>query len=126
MAMRGKSVCRHAGCSILLAAPGYCEPHAKLYHQQIDRHRGSANSRGYNRRWQKARLTFLQNNPLCVHCEREGFIVQATEVDHIIPHRGDTKLFWDSKHNWQSLCKTHHSRKTATEDGGFGRSGPDV
>lgn len=41
-------------------------------------------------------------------------------VDHIIPHKGDPELFWDQD-NWQSLCKPHHDRKTATEDGGFGR-----
>lgn len=35
-------------------------------------------------------------------------------VDHIIPHRGDKKLFWDER-NWQGLCKKHHDRKTAKE-----------
>jgi 5-methylcytosine-specific restriction protein A len=40
----------------------------------------------------------------------------ATVVDHIVPHRGNQKLFWDRK-NWQSLCKTHHDRKTAQESG---------
>lgn len=44
----------------------------------------------------------------------------ATEVDHIIPHRGDQQLFWDTN-NWQGLCKPCHSRKTAQEDGGFGQ-----
>jgi 5-methylcytosine-specific restriction protein A len=38
----------------------------------------------------------------------------ATEVDHIIPHKGDMKLFWDSD-NWQGLCKSCHSKKTAKE-----------
>ncbi|WP_229726165.1 HNH endonuclease [Oxalicibacterium faecigallinarum] len=120
--MRGKSVCRHAGCSKLLDAPGYCEPHAKLSYQQIDQHRGSASSRGYNRRWQKARETYLQSHPLCVRCAEQGLVVQSTVVDHIIPHRGDSTLFWDSKGNWQALCKTCHDRKTATEDGGFGNA----
>nr|DAE96978.1 MAG TPA: HNH endonuclease [Caudoviricetes sp.] len=48
-----------------------------------------------------------------------GEIVPATEVDHIIPHRGDQKLFWDMS-NWQALCHNCHSAKTAREDGGFG------
>ena len=47
-------------------------------------------------------------------------IVRATVVDHIIPHKGDQKLFWDTR-NWQPLCKPCHDKKTATEDGGFGR-----
>lgn len=39
----------------------------------------------------------------------------ATVVDHIIPHRGDQKLFWD-RSNWQALCKSCHDSKTMTED----------
>jgi 5-methylcytosine-specific restriction enzyme A len=38
-------------------------------------------------------------------------------VDHIIPHKGNQKLFWDTK-NWQSLCEMHHNRKTMTQDMG--------
>lgn len=43
----------------------------------------------------------------------------ASVVDHVIPHRGDKALFWDSD-NWQPLCKPCHDRKTAAQDGGFG------
>ena len=39
----------------------------------------------------------------------------ATVVDHIKPHRGDKKLFWD-RGNWQPLCEHHHNVKTMTED----------
>ncbi|WP_338080605.1 HNH endonuclease signature motif containing protein [Cohnella luojiensis] len=49
-----------------------------------------------------------------------GRVVAATVVDHIKPHKGNKILFWD-KNNWQPLCKQHHDRKTAIEDGGFGR-----
>ena len=45
----------------------------------------------------------------------EGKYVKATVVDHIIPHRGDQKLFWD-RGNWQALCKRHHDIKTGNED----------
>ena len=81
--------------------------------------RESSTKRGYNARWQKARLFFLMQHPLCKHCNDEGFIVSANVVDHIIPHKGDMQLFWD-KDNWQALCQKHHNKKTATEDGGFG------
>lgn len=54
-------------------------------------------------------------------CEAEGFYVSATVTDHIRPHRGDPTLFW-ADWNHQSLCKTHHSSKTAREDGGFGNA----
>ena len=45
----------------------------------------------------------------------QGRLVKASVVDHIIPHRGDAKLFWDES-NWQSLCKSCHDHKTMTED----------
>lgn len=44
-----------------------------------------------------------------------GRYVRATVVDHIKPHRGDQRLFWDED-NWQALCKECHDRKTLTED----------
>jgi len=63
-------------------------------------------------------------HPLCVHCEERGRVAPAQEVDHIIAHRGDMTLFWDTN-NWASLCKPCHSRKTALQDGGFGNSPKD-
>jgi 5-methylcytosine-specific restriction protein A len=55
-----------------------------------------------------------------VRCSDDGLLVAAQVVDHKVPHRGDTVLFWEHT-NWQSLCKRCHDMKTATEDGGFGR-----
>ena len=113
-------MCRHAGCGVLLDQVGYCVAHAKLHQKQTDAQRGSSHQRGYTGRWQKARLTFLGRHPLCKHCADEGLIRAATVVDHIIARKGDQVLFWDTT-NWQPLCKPHHDRKTASEDGGFGR-----
>ena len=48
----------------------------------------------------------------------------ATVVDHRKPHRGDPVTFWDTT-RWQSLCKSCHDRKTATQDRGFGRAAGD-
>lgn len=81
--------------------------------------RQTSNQRGYGAAWQKARLNYLMLNPLCVECSAEGRVVSANVVDHIIPHKGDETLFWDES-NWQPLCRTHHSKKTAKQDGGFG------
>lgn len=38
----------------------------------------------------------------------------AEELDHIIPHRGNEALYRDES-NWQMVCKSCHSRKTAAE-----------
>ena len=73
--------------------------------------RGGADARGYDTRWRKARKAFLQLHPLCAECMKEGKLTPATVVDHIVPHRGDPRLFWDEK-NWQPLCKDCHDRKT--------------
>lgn len=79
------------------------------------RNSGSANSRGYTYKWQKAREVFLFSNPLCVYCEKIGKVTVANVVDHIIPHKGDQKLFWDQK-NWQPLCKYCHDNIKSKEE----------
>jgi hypothetical protein len=44
-----------------------------------------------------------------------GRIEAATIVDHVDPHHGDPKKFWDTS-MWQSCCKWHHdSVKQALE-----------
>jgi 5-methylcytosine-specific restriction enzyme A len=79
--------------------------------------RVSAASRGYDARWRRARAEFLAEpeNALCRMCLAEGLLTAAREVDHIIPHRGDQKLFWD-RSNWQGICTSHHSAKSLREE----------
>lgn len=84
--------------------------------------RGSAHSRGYGRKWQAARLGYLQHHPLCVHCLAKGHVTTATVCDHIDPHKGDMVKFWDFENNIESLCQTCHNKKTAEFDGGFGNA----
>nr|WP_041795814.1 HNH endonuclease signature motif containing protein [Pararhodospirillum photometricum] len=81
--------------------------------------RESASKRGYGAQWRRLRDLVLADEPLCRECAKVGRVVPATDVDHIIPHRGDDRLFWDRR-NLQPLCKACHSAKTAREDGGFG------
>ena len=105
-----KRPCRYPGCPNLCDKGVYCSQHMQF---SSDRMRGGAESRGYDARWRKARTAFLQRNPLCNECMKRGRITPATVVDHIIPHRGDRKLFWDEQ-NWQPLCKSCHDRKTGS------------
>ena len=76
--------------------------------------RPNAYRRLYGRRWRRARRAYLAGNPLCIECLAAGETTLATQVDHIIPHCGDMRLFWD-RENWQSLCDSHHTRKTRRE-----------
>ena len=103
-----KRPCRYPGCPNLCDKGVYCSQHMRF---SSDRMRGGAKARGYDSRWRKARAAFLQRNPLCNECIKHGRLTPATVVDHVIPHRGDQKLFWDEA-NWQALCKSCHDRKT--------------
>jgi 5-methylcytosine-specific restriction protein A len=80
----------------------------------LDRARPSAARRGYGPRWRRARAAYLVLNPLCVRCQAAGYIRSSTVVDHVVPHRGDKRLFWDEA-NWAPLCKPCHDAKTARE-----------
>lgn len=80
------------------------KPHAKLYATKA---------------WKTMRLHLLAMHPLCVMCEQQGRTTAATVADHIVPHRGDTALFYSST-NLQPLCKTHHdSSKHRDEARGY-------
>lgn len=121
---RAKRPCAHAGCTCWATRGSFCdkhyqewqamrqqqreEAHAK-YLKACEARRENANKRGYNSAWNRARVGYLSRHPICVICGRP-----ATEVDHIIPHKGDYKKFWDTT-NWQSLCHECHSRKTYRE-----------
>lgn len=111
--------CTYPGCGALVRdGSGRCDKHKRVEAKQLDRERGTANERGYTYAWQKAREGYLRNHPLCKLHQDQGRVVAATVVDHIIPHKGDRSLFWDSN-NWQPLCKPCHDHKTATEDSAF-------
>ena len=97
-----------------------CIDHYQAVDPTYDTRRGNANERGYTKRWSRARRVFLNEHPLCKLCHDAGILRPATVVDHIIPHKGDMALFWN-RDNWMALCATCHNKKTATEDGGFGR-----
>jgi 5-methylcytosine-specific restriction protein A len=107
-------------CCPALTQERYCSKHKRMVRKQYEQNRGSSYQRGYDHRWRKRRLSFLKEHPLCVACLKEDRTTPASVVDHIHPHKGETTLFWDES-NWQALCKPCHDRKTALQDGGFGR-----
>lgn len=76
--------------------------------------RSQANRDIYNsQRWRTTSKQHLRDNPLCVHCEKEGKVIAATITDHIAPiNQGGSP--WDAD-NRQSLCLKHHQKKSAKE-----------
>ncbi len=117
-------ICAASGCEEF-ALPGlsHCERHEAARQDKLKARRAKAQTSPAaalarvlyaDPKWKAARLAFLRAHPLCVDCGELGVIEAATDVDHITPHKGDRKLFWD-RSNWQALCHRCHSRKTALE-----------
>lgn len=79
---------------------------------RFDKTRPSSSGRGYTGSWDRARAAFLAAHPWCRRCGQ-----RAAVVDHITPHKGDQKLFWNTK-NWQSLCTSCHSSAKQREERG--------
>ena len=112
-------LCNQPGCN-KLTHKRFCDGHTRSYRALQDKKRGTAHQRGYGGRWRKVREAHLKENPLCVECSKQNKVTAAIIVDHIVPHKMNYELMWDPN-NHQSLCKYHHDKKTATQDGGFGR-----
>ena len=61
----------------------------------------------------------LTSSPFCEECYKNGTIIKATMVDHIVPiKQGGAPLDMD---NLQSLCWSCHSRKSIEEGSRFGK-----
>ncbi len=125
--------CGVPGCGVLTAGR-YCPKHeaehqarrealekerAKRYNARYDKRRPAYHAWYSHAGWRRYRLAFLARHPYCAECLKRGVHTFATEVDHIVPHRGNRRLFWDEA-NHQALCTECHSRKTFREDGGGG------
>lgn len=105
-------MCKAPGCQ-KLTAEGYCPEHrpktvrkssAAWHYLYTDPRYG----------WQQRRSDQLIAEPWCRECARHGLRVPATDVDHVIPHRGNVELFCHGA--LQSLCHSCHSRKTLAEN----------
>jgi 5-methylcytosine-specific restriction protein A len=73
------------------------------------------------KRWRRLRNTQLTKQPFCQCPEHEGRYVEADIVDHIKPHRGDLRLFYDPD-NLQSMTKHCHDSYKQKLEGGRARS----
>lgn len=112
--------CARPGCR-MLTAECYCQEHkpkprtgkresAQWHYLYVDPRYG----------WARRRADHLIAEPFCRECASHGVRTRATEVDHVVPHKGSVDLFLHGE--LQSLCKSCHSRKTMAENGAlFGR-----
>lgn len=105
--------CRYPGCRVL-TADGYCPEHkpkqvrkasAAWHYLYTDPRYG----------WEYRRSKHLLAEPWCRTCAAKGLRVRATDVDHVVPHRGNVELFLHGE--LQSLCHACHAAKTLAENG---------
>lgn len=111
MPVRAPSVCGY--CRKAHPQGETCHAVAKMQKERkarFDQKRPTANQRGYNGEWAKARKQYLAAHPLCCRCG-----APASVVDHIKPHKGNQTLFWD-RFNWQPLCQPCHSGPKQAEE----------
>ena len=114
MAMKPLRPCRYPGCCVLVPG-GYCDAH-----RPKDTGRRSEEAQSWHWMYLTPEWTDdlrpmqLLREPFCRECARRGLRVWATDVDHIVDHRGSWEKFID-RENLQSLCHSCHSRKTARE-----------
>lgn len=106
--------CKYPGCRVL-TPDGYCSEHkpkqvrkasAAWHYLYTDPRYG----------WETRRAKQLLVEPWCRECTANGRPrVPATDVDHVIPHRGNVELFLYGE--LQSLCHACHAAKTLAENG---------
>lgn len=70
------------------------------------------------KKWRTISKQFLLDNPWCVCCELQGKLTPAKHVDHILPRLiFPTREYTQS--NFQALCVSCHTRKTAKDSIGI-------
>jgi 5-methylcytosine-specific restriction protein A len=60
--------------------------------------------------WKGMSAHQLVRHPICNRCKREP----ATVANHVVPHRGDWKLFWHGE--LESVCKRCHDSIIQSEE----------
>jgi 5-methylcytosine-specific restriction endonuclease McrA len=74
---------------------------------RYDAERGNERERGYTARWTDASAKFRIANPLCHGCKALGIVEPSRVTDHVLPHKGNMIVFWDTS-KWQPACYWHH------------------
>jgi 5-methylcytosine-specific restriction protein A len=103
--------CPEPGCGVLVQQ-GRCPTHAPRA-QRSTPWEGLSHKWYRSRRWKALRLETIRRDPFCRTCRVAGQRVLSVDVDHITPHQGSASLFWEAS-NLQGLCRSCHSRKTAS------------
>jgi 5-methylcytosine-specific restriction protein A len=66
------------------------------------------------RPWRRIRAAQLRREPFCVLCYEQGRLIEAAEVDHVVPLSQGGRV--DDPANLQSLCHDCHVEKHGSYD----------
>jgi 5-methylcytosine-specific restriction enzyme A len=114
MTVSPKTICTGPGCNRLVEAGEVrcdkCKP---------KQHEGTSKNRPgdpfySSAAWIRVRNQKRLDDPLCEECLKDGVCKPMSEVDHVLPRWEHPELALEPS-NLQSLCKSHHSRKTLHE-----------
>lgn len=104
---RAPSVCSTPGCPKIRPCP---------IHDVAKPAPRSERYKPYNgTRWRKLSATYRKRHPICEECH----VLPSAHVDHKDGRGPDGPRGYDWD-NLKALCRSCHSRKTASHDGGFG------
>lgn len=117
------SLCIVTGCPELVAS-GRCETHRLEAGREADKRRPKGHAKAYDSTWRAASRDYLSRHRECEcrDCARLPWYQRpaATVVDHRDGLGPAGPRGYDET-NWTAMSASHHSRKTALYDGGFGR-----
>jgi 5-methylcytosine-specific restriction protein A len=103
--MRPKHQCRYGNCHELTDKT-YCPEHEKQVSRDYDKKRGNFRDRGYSSAWDKTRLLYLKEHPICEACEERGRFIPAKIVHHLKAVQDGGELL--DFNNLRSLCNDCH------------------
>ena len=108
MPRKPKKPCSYPGCPELIEDGSYCKKHQRDVNRYYEKYRRDPlTKKRYGSKWRKIRNRYINNNPLCEECLKNGRLTKAQEVHHILPlRRGGNH----DESNLMALCKSCHSR----------------
>lgn len=112
MPYKAKKPCARPSCPNL-TSDRYCEEHAKAEAKRYNQYdRDPESNKRYGRSWARIRAAFLQANPLCALCKRDGRLTPAALVHHKVRLTDGGTNDWN---NLMALCRECHSRLHAEQ-----------
>lgn len=112
MPVRSRRKCTASGCPEWATDDGRCPRHHIPRPKPKPKQRPTRQQLGYNEDWLHKSAKYRRQHR---QCEAPTCISRSQHTDHIDGDRTN----WEDD-NLQALCRTHHSRKTAQHDGGYG------